>query len=72
MPIVASTGGTITVFPFKIYNIINDDYVPSRRMATRAWMTENNAVQNGQPCDAPYDAVKNGLTEIGYPPRSPN
>lgn len=68
MPVVATQGYTISVFPFKIYSIITDDYVPSRRMATRSWMTENNAVQNGQPCEAPYDAVKNGITEIDYAP----
>jgi hypothetical protein len=68
MPIIASKGGTITVFPFKIYNIINDDYVPSLRMATNTWIQKNGAVKNGSSFEVPYEAVQDELTEIGYTP----
>lgn len=70
MPVIASKGHEIDVFRFKIYSIERDDYVLSRRLATRATVAELNGVTTGNSILVPIDDVTDGLTAIDYTPNN--
>jgi len=66
MPVFA-TDDTIAVFPFKLYNIVQDDYVVSKRLGTAQAIERIGAVMAGPSFSIPAAHVNSdGLTEIGY------
>ncbi|MGK5032807.1 hypothetical protein [Janthinobacterium sp. MDT1-19] len=69
MPIIASSGNEIAVFPFKKYDIVSDQYIVSRRYATAALIDHIHGVRCGPSITVPSDAVDgDGLTELDYKP----
>jgi hypothetical protein len=66
MPVFA-TDDTIAVFPFKLYNIIKDEYVVSKRLGTAQTIERIGAVIAGPHFSIPTaDVDGDGLTKIGY------
>jgi hypothetical protein len=58
---------TIAVFPFKLYSIIKDEYVVSKRLGTAQAIERIGAVIAGPHFSIPAaDVDGDGLTAIGY------
>ncbi|WP_139143087.1 hypothetical protein [Janthinobacterium sp. HH106] len=67
MPIIASRGTTVAVSQFKIYSIIEDDYIVSRRYAISTTIAHIHGVRIGPLVEIPIaDVDDDGFTEIGY------
>lgn len=67
MTIIGTYGATIAVFPFKVYDIINDKYIVSRRLAEAQTIERVSGVRCGPSVEVPRGAVdSDGFTDIDY------
>ncbi|MDN2676684.1 hypothetical protein [Janthinobacterium sp. SUN033] len=67
MPIIGATGTTLSVFQFKMYSIIEDNYILSRRYAVPATIERIHGVRFGLSIEVPMsDVDADGFTAIDY------
>lgn len=69
MPIIGSQGNTIAVFKFRLYDIVRDEFIISRRYATMQAIERLRAERAGPSIEVAQDAVDgDGFTVIDYAP----
>lgn len=66
MTVIASSN-SVAVYPFRLYDITQDEYVLSKRLARMATIQKLGAVQAGPSFSVPYEDVdQDGFTVKGY------
>ncbi|QJE00676.1 hypothetical protein HH212_12125 [Massilia forsythiae] len=69
MVAIASTGNTVRVYKFQIYNIVTDEMVTSTRLAQEHTIERIGAVRMGVPFEVPLsDVDAEGFTSKNYSP----
>jgi hypothetical protein len=69
MPVISKEDDKITVFPFKRYDIVSDQFVVSKRLAKRRTIEIIGADIAGPSYLVPAEDVdSDGFTAIGYEP----
>jgi hypothetical protein len=69
MPIIASTGDTVAVFPFSLYDIVQDEFIRSTRYATSQAIERISAIRSGPSHSVPAaDVDSEGFTAKNYDP----
>ncbi|WP_313029014.1 hypothetical protein [Massilia alkalitolerans] len=64
---VFATDNTVAVFPFRLYDIVRDEFVTSRRLATMAAIQRLGATPAGPSYSIPQmDVDGDGLTAKDY------
>lgn len=69
MSIIAQSGNTTEVYPFKVYSAIQDEYIQSTRFATSRVIESINGVRIGPSISVPNEDVTDGFTEKHYQPK---
>ncbi|MRV74056.1 hypothetical protein GJ700_20310 [Duganella sp. FT92W] len=69
MAIIASTGDTVKVYSFSVYDINQDEFVQSTRYATFNAIEKLSAMRSSHSHDIPArDVDSDGFTVKGYDP----
>jgi len=69
MTVIGSQGNTTAVFGFKMYDIVSNQFVASRRYATMRTIEQLRAIRTGTSVEVPFGAVdSDGFTAIDYHP----
>jgi hypothetical protein len=69
MGLIGTKEQMVTVYRFKVYDIIDDVFRPSRRLATEKRIEEIGAIKDGGAIRIPArDLDGDSMTNIGYQP----
>jgi hypothetical protein len=69
MALIGTSGGTVNVSRFKLYDIVSDRLIESKRLATLPTIERIGAIRVGPIYEVPYDDVDaDGLTPVDYTP----
>lgn len=71
MPVIASTSSTVSVFQFKKFDIVTNEYIVARRYGTSAIIDLVHGTRIGLSIEIPIaDVDDDGFTAIDYVPNN--